>query len=231
MITVRFQGLNEAVRDLKRFREKALPFAMRNGLNTAAFEARRIWQAEIRADFTLRNNFTERSIQVEKAQLGRLYAKVGSTAPYMGKQEEGGTVSGKSGRKPIPAPVAAGLSPGSKRTKLVRSRFYLGAIKVQHPTLRGSRKQRNAIAMAVAKRAGQKAVLLERPSGGKGLFLLGGGKRKMTARLLWDVSRSSVHVKSQPTLGRTLMAIAPKLEHIYLASVVEQLQRHKIAGY
>jgi hypothetical protein len=85
--------------------------------------------------------------------------------------------------------------------------------------------------MAVAKRAGQKAVLLERPSGGKGLFLLGGGKRKMTARLLWDVSRSSVHVKSQPTLGRTLMAIAPKLEHIYLASVVEQLQRHKIAGY
>jgi len=231
MLTVKIHGLDDAVKDLKRFRRSALPYAMRNALNTAVFQAQREWRMLAAATFTERSTFLDRSIRIEKADTRRLYAKVGSTFEGMAKQEAGGTVTGSSGRKPIPGPVAAGLSPGSKRTKLVRARFYLGAIKVAHPGLRGSRHQRNAIAMAVAKRQGQKVALLERPSGAKGLFQIGGTKSKPTARLLWDVSRSSVHVQSQPTLRATLLALQPKLPHMYLASLVEQAQRYKIAGY
>ena len=102
---------------------------------------------------------------------------------------------------------------------------------MQHPSLHGSRKQRNAIAIAVAQRAGQKVVLLERPSGGKGLFLLGGGKRSVTTRLLWDMSRGSVHVPAAPTLERTLAAMLPKLKHIHMASILQQLQRFNVPGY
>lgn len=226
------RGAKEMARDLKTLRLRAFPYAVRNTLNTAAFEARTIWQREIRATFTNRNAYTVRSIQVDRVASGnepsRMVARTGSTTDYMGKQEKGGTVSGKSGRKPIPGPVAAGLAPGAKRTRLVRSRFYLGAIKAQHPTLTGSRKQRNAIAIAVALRSGNKRAVLERPGGRKALFLVGGNERRPTTRLLWDVSRSSVRLHAQPTLQRTLHAIEPKMEHMMQASMLQQLNRFGI---
>lgn len=225
MPIVQIRGVQEVVRDLRRMREKAVPYAMRNALNTSAFEARAIWQAEIRSSFTNRNQYTARSVLVERASIGNMVARVGSTAAYMGKQETGGTVTGGSGRKPIPAPTAAGLPAGSKRTKLVQGRYYLGKLQVAHPALRGNRKQRNAIRIAVAQRAGQRVVLLERPHGGKGLFLIAGRKRSPVMRLLWDVSHASVHVPAMPTLERTLAAIQPKLEHIHLAALFEQLRR------
>jgi hypothetical protein len=226
------RGAKEMARDLKTMRLRAFPYAVRNTLNTAAFEARRIWQAEIRASFTNRNQYTVRSIQVERVAGGsdpqRMVARVGSTTDFMGKQEKGGTVTGKSGRKPIPGPVAAGLAPGAKRTRLVRARFHLGAIKAPHPTLTGSRHQRNAIAIAVALREGSKRAVLERPGGRKALFIVGGTPARPTTRLLWDVSRSSVKIKPQPTLQRTLTAIGPKMEHMMQASLLQQLNKFGI---
>ncbi len=231
MFTVKITGVKEMVRDLQKMREQAVPNALKNALNTAAFETRNIWQREIRSVFTNRNTYTANSIRVEQASTTKLEARVGSVADYMGKQETGGTVTGHSGRKPIPAPVAAGQSPGSNRTRLVRSRFKLGAVNVAHPSLRGDRKQRNAIAIAVARKHGKKMVLLERPSGGKGLFVLGGRAKAPTTRLLWNVSRSSVRVPAEPTLERSLAAVRPKLQHMLEAALLEQLRKHGIAGY
>lgn len=225
------RGAKEMVRDLKTLRLRAVPFAIRNALNTTAFAARSIWQGEIRAAFTLRNQYTVRSIQVERAtgfDPKTMVAKVGSTAAFMGKQEKGGTVTGKSGRKPIPGPVAAGLAPGAKRTRLVRQGFRLGAIKTGHPTLTGSRHQRNAIAIAVALRAGSKRAVLERPGGRKGLFIVGGSDKRPTTRLLWDVSRSSVRVPAEPTLQRTMAAVGVKTPHIMEAAMLQQLNRFSI---
>lgn len=233
-VTITWKGLDEARRDLLTFASKAVPYAARNALNTIAFEARAQWQREIKASFTLRNRFTERSILVTKASgtdIKRMASFVGSTAPYMGDQEHGGVVRGRRGLKGIPAPAAAGQQPGGKRTRLVRAANRLGAINVAHPQLKGTRKQRNAIALAVAKRKGQKAALLERPKGGKGLFRLMGGKRKIKTRLLWDFSKRSVRVKSEPTLQRTLSAVSRKIPHILMASTLEQLRRNRILGY
>ncbi len=233
MITIEFHGLKELVRDLRTAREKALPYAIRNAVNTAAFEARKVWQGEIRRTFTNRNQFTERSIQVEKARgldPRRMRSFVGSTADYMDEQESGAVIRGKGKHKPIPGPVAAGLPPGVKRTKLVRAPNKLSAIKVARA--RGSSvKQRWAIAISQARREGRKFVLLERPRGGKGLFRLGGGRKKSTVRLLWDLSRSSVRVRPEPTLERSLKAVEPKLGHMYEAALVEQMQRAKLLGF
>ncbi len=233
MITIEFHGLRELVRDLRAAREKALPYAIRNALNTAAFEARKVWQGEIRRTFTTRNQYTERSILVERARgldPRRMRSFVGSTADYMAKQESGAVIRGRGQHKPIPGPVAAGLPPGAKRTKLVRSPNKLSAIKVARA--RGATvQQRWAIAIGQARREGRKFVLLERPRGGKGLFRLGGGRKRSTVRLLWDLSRSSVRVPAEPTLGRTLKAIEPKLAHIYQAALVEQFQRNKVLGF
>lgn len=233
-VSISWKGIDEARRDLQTFASKAVPYAARNALNTIAFEARGEWQRQIKGSFTLRNRFTERSILVTKAQgrdVSRMASFVGSVAPYMGDQESGATVRGKSGLKGIPAPAAAGQQPGGKRTRLVRAANRLGAINVAHPRLTGSRQQRNAIALAVARRKGQKVALLERPKGGKGLFRLMGGKRRIRTRLLWDFSKRSVRVKSEPTLQRTLSAVSRKVPHILLASTLEQLRRNRIFGY
>jgi hypothetical protein len=231
MFTVKITGAKEMVADLKKMREKAVPYALKNALNTAAFETRNIWQREIKSAFTNRSTYTANSVRVEQATTTKLEARTGSVATFMGKQETGGTVTGTGGRKPIPAPVAAGQAPGGKRTRLVRAGFRLGAIQAKHPVLKGDRKQRNAIAIAVAVRSGTKRAVLERPGGGKGLFVVGGRAKAPTTRLLWNVSRASVHVPATPTLERALAAVRPKMQHILEAALLEQLRRHNIAGY
>jgi len=231
MFTVKISGAKEMISDLRRMREKAIPHALKNALTSAAFETRSIWQREVRSAFTNRNTFTANSIRVEQASTTKLEATVGSTAPYMGKQETGGSVTGKGGRKPIPGPVAAGQAPGGKRVRLVRAGFRLGAIHTKHPALKGDRKQRNAIAIAVAVRSGTKRAVLERPGGGKALFIIGGRAKAPITRLLWNVSRSSVRVPATPTLELALAAVRPKMQHTLEAALLEQLRRHGIAGY
>jgi hypothetical protein len=175
MFTVKITGAKEMVADLKRMREKAIPYALKNALTTAAFETRSIWQREIRSTFVNRNTYTANSVRVEQASTTKLVAKTGSIADYMDEQEEGATIKGSGKHKAIPTAAAAGQAGGGKRTKLVRGRFYLGAIQVAHPALSGGRRQQNAIAIAVARKKGQKVVLLNRPKGGKALFLMGAG--------------------------------------------------------
>ncbi len=230
MITVELKGDKRMLSDLKKMRSRAVPAAIRNALNTAAFETRSIWQREIKSSFTNRNTYTANSVRVEQASASNLVAKVGSVADYMGTQEDGGAVKGKSGHiKAIPTAKAAGQSGNGTRTALVRSRFYLAAIQVAHPTPRGGRRQQNAIAIAIARKQGKKVALLVRPNGAKGLFLLGAGtKRKLNTKLLWDVSRGSVRVKPSHTLERSVAMVRPKLEHMMQASLTQQMQRYSI---
>ena len=232
MISVKWRGVEELRHDLKLFNTKAIPYAARNGLNTAAFEARRQWQGEIKRSFVLRNQFTVNSIRVDKAQgldTRRMVAVVGSLADYMRTQESGGTVSGKSGKKAIPGPVAAGQPPGAKRTKLVRAGLRMSKLQVGKVRARNKR-QHNAIMIAMAKRRGQKAVVLHRPGGGKGVFQLKGSKSKPNPLLLYDVSRGSVRVEATPTLGRTINRMNARFPRIMADSFLAELKRHGI-GY
>ena len=228
MITVELKGDKRMVADLAKMRAKAIPYAIKNVLNTAAFETRVIWQREIKSAFVNRNTFTERSVRVEQASTTKLVSKTGSVADYMDEQEEGGTVKGRGAHKLIPQAAAAGQAPGGKRTKLVRGRFYIGAIQAEHPRTSGSRRQRNAIAIAVALKTGKNVALLTRRNGAKALFLVRGGKRSLKMRMLWDVSRRSVHVKPEPTLERSLAQVKPKIEHMMAASLTQQMQRFSI---
>lgn len=232
MLDVRVAGLEKAQRQLERIRRQAIPHAMRDALNGSAFLARQRWQEEIRQSFTTRNKFTERSVLVEKARgtSSDMFAVVGSVAPYMGDQEHGARIRGGGKHKAIPGPVAAGQAAGSKRTRVVRRARRLSAISVQRPSGIGPRKQANAVTIRHAKAAGRRFVLLERPGGGRGLYLLGGGKRKTTTRLLWDMSRGSVRVDPEPTLQRTLRAIESELPKVHTRAILRQLKRVRISG-
>jgi hypothetical protein len=228
MITVELKGDKRMLADLAKMRSKAIPYAIKNALNTAAFETRTIWQREIRSVFTNRNTYTANSVRVEQASTTKLEAKVGSVADYMGTQEEGGTVKGGSGHKAIPRAASAGQAAGAPRTRLVRGRFYLGSMQLAHPQGHGGRRQSNAIAIAIARKTGKNIALLTKRNGGKGIFFIGGGKRAIKTRMLWDVSRSSVKVHAEPTLERSLARVTPKVEHMMAASLTQQMQRFNI---
>lgn len=227
MLKVHYRNLDRALRDLEKFKRTAVPYAARDGLNGAAFEARRVWGDTINRTFTTRNQYTARtSIRVDKAKGRRvdsMQAVVGSLAEYMGQQEQGFTTSG-----PIPGPGAAGQRAGGIRTKPVR--VPVGAIDATRgraPT----RRQRTAIALAIARRRGKKHVLLERPQGGKALFRLQGGKRRINLKLMWVVDRGGSKVKPHPTLGPTMRVMADRVPEHMQRAVVKQLKFHRIWNY
>lgn len=230
MITVELKGADQYVKDLKTFAKKAIPYALKEALNGAAFEARRVWGDEIRNRLTTRNQYTARTaLRVEKVKgfsPRNLYSKVGSIADYMAKQEHGGTTRG-----PIPGPAAAGQAPGGKRTKPVRVPNRLRALVAAKATRGKSRAQRNAIALSIAQRKGQKHVVFERPKGGKGLFRITGSKRKVNMRLVWALGRGVSHVSQHPTLEPTLRRIGPKLDSLMSDALLKQLKFHRILGY
>lgn len=244
-LTVQWKGIDKLVRDLQKAKATAVPYAAKTALNTMAGEARRLWQREIRGTFTLRNQFTERSILTTRAtgKGADLQSSVGSTAPYMGEQETGGEVHGASGQKGIPGPAAAGQAPGTHRTRLVRGANKLSAINVLRGPQTGSKKRRNAIAIAMAVRQGKQVVLLERANGkGKALFRVSGGqqrwsskrnaftRRALKLRLLWTF-KGAVHVPPAPTLQRALRALEPKVPSMCEAAIIDQFRRHHVLGF
>ena len=240
MIRVQFNPaeFRRYIRDLGKLANRAVPFAMRNALNTGAFELQREWRSETKKSFTLRNPYTVRSIRVTKAsgsKLESMRAVVYSDAEYMNKQEYGGIRRGKGGAKAIPAPASAGNAPGSaKRTRTTRAAFALGAINLNQPNLAGyGRRRRNAITLAIAIRRGDRFALLSRSKGkGVGIFeLRGKSTRRANIRMLWDFSRASTKTKPNPTLHRSVDTCGPRFQKALKASLLQQLKRHKVFGY
>lgn len=234
-ILVDVSDLDRFVADLRKAKASALPHAMRKSINTGAFEGRKQWVRELPRAFVLRNRYTERSLRVVKAtgvKAEKLFALLGSTAPHMRVQEKGGKVRGRSvgAAKPIPTAVAAGQAMSTRpRTRQVRRPNWLRAIKLAKTRPGSSRAQRNAIAINEAVRRGRRFVLLEL-NNLRGIFRVTGRKR-LTVRLLYNLSKRAVMVKPSPTLQRTLNAIDARLPHIYAAAVHDQLRRHKVLGY
>lgn len=237
-IQVTWLGLDRAERDLRLFRDRAIPFAVRNGLNDAAFAGRLLWQARMRRAFVLRNRWTLRSALVARASgldVGSMESELGSPHEYLEKQETGFTepAHGKHG-VPIPTSAAADQDGANPRTALVSPTRWRSAITLAKRPSAVSRQARNFAAMATAAKAGTRFVLLELSGNRFGIFEgIGGlgddGDTKL--RMVWDMSRSSVRVDAHPTLDPALDALLPRLPAIQQRAVIKQLQRAKVFGY
>lgn len=233
MITVEMRGLEKFRDDLGKFAKKALPAAARGALNTVAFDARREWVQQVGRKFVLRNKFTVNSLRIEKAQgfdLTSMQSKVGSTQDYMAEQEKGFTErsKGKHGVA-VPTSSAAGMSKRAPRTKQVQKKNYLTAIQVAS-RVRGIRQRRNAVAVRMASKTGGVAFLDLGKS--KGLFRVKQtSKGRFTVRMIYDLSKKSVTVKSTPTLELTLKAVSPRVPRILGNELLAQAKRFHIVGY
>jgi hypothetical protein len=235
-VKVELKGFGKLTDDLNTFASRGFPYAVRDTLNGCAFETQREWRAEVKRTFILRNRYTEQSIRTDKARgtkVEGMAATTGTIAEYMPDQESGGEVRGKGKHKAIPTAVAAGQGQGAKRTRMVRAGLRLQAVNVtQLPQQYGKRRQ-NAMAIAVAIRKGQRFALLNRMKGsGRAIFEVKATQRRgARVRMLWDMSRGSVHVDREPTLHRAIASSSSQYDRIQYQAVLNQLKRNKVMGY
>jgi hypothetical protein len=199
VLSVDLRQLKQFERDLEALHKRGLPQATRQAVNDLAWKARAEWQEELKESFTLRNQFTGRSIRVEPARSSKItdqQSVVGSVAPYMLTQEEGGVLTGKGGAsKPVPT-TAARI--GKSEQRLVSRPNRMQSIRLQARHGQGER-QRNAIQIELAKRSGRKFAYIEKGRK-RGIFRVTGGKRATRLTLLQNLSHRSVTIRPQLTM-------------------------------
>ena len=235
-ITVDMSSVEGLVRDLRRFNDRAFPFATKQTVNEAAFDARLNWREEIEDKMIERNKFTKNSIRVETTRtldVRRQIATVGSIAPYMDEQEFGG-VKARKGKQGVPLATsyAAGQGEGSKpRTRLPRASNTLRKIKLNRGRIRAKgRAQRNFVAVREASKRSTKHVYLD-TGRRRGIYRVVGKGKNARPKLVYDLSESSVRIPRNPTMGPAVDRTTRILPGIYRGALMSQLKRHKILGY
>ena len=226
MIEIDEKQIKQYAADLKTFASRAYPFATKATVNRAAFETRKEYQANMRGELTLRNKWTERSVQVDQArtlEVSRQEAVVGSVAPYMDEQEFGGVVRSGGTYQPIATSYAAGQT--GKRTRLPRKPNKLRNIRLKRRP-GGS----NPAAVREAAGSGNKYIYMDMGRR-RGIFRVLGSKRKPRIRMVWDLSRRSVRVPRNPLLAPATNKIEKRIPQYYAEAALFQLQRHRILGY
>lgn len=221
--------------DLKTFARQAFPFATKATVNSAAFATRSQYQSNMRDDLILRNRWTERSVRVEKAttlNVSRQEAIVGSLADYMADQEFGATVHGSSKHQPIATNYAAGQGmSNAPRTRLPRRPNQLKSIQLKRASRGAKSRVANTVATVRAAAAnGDKFVYLDLGRR-KGIFRVLGGKRKPYIRMVWDLTRRSVHVRANPMLLPATRTVQRTIPQLYRDALLFQLRRAGVFGY
>jgi len=244
-ITVDTRQIERYERDLDLFAKRALPHAAKAATNDNAFDARRIWQEQIRETLITRNTYTERSIKVEKAKglrLATMRAVVGAEASYMDELEFGGskTSKGKEG-VPLTTTVASGEGQGVQPRRQLgggkrgRGKLALRNIRLGKENIRArSKRQAIFIKSILAVDSGRKTVFID--NGRKqAIFKITGGKKKqggkrtkLRMRMLYDLSKRFYTIPKHPTLEPTLKKVEAIMPANYLKALKFQVKRHNL---
>lgn len=237
MITINDKEIKKLERDLKRFADKAFPFATKAALNATAFEARKIAQGTIKRTMTLRNRWTEGSVRVEQTRsldVQKQRSLVGSTAEYMKWQEEGHTINarGKHG-VPITTGYAAGQKGRQPRTRVARKANQMRNIKLTRTAVGANIKQRTTRAVQGAISRGLRYVYLDMRKT-KGIFKVTGGKKGVNhgwpkgakVRMVQNLSKRRVVIQGRPWLEPSARKAADKMPLLYKEALLFQIKRH-----
>ena len=229
-ITVDTDQIKQFESDLKTFASRAYPFATKNTINSAAFDARRGYIENAKGSMQLRNRFTERSIRVDQTRtlnVSRQVAIVGSTAPYMDEQEFGATIRKRgSVGVPIPTTVASGEGEGVQpRTRMVPRSRRLGNIALRNKGSKArSKAQANFLKVKQTAKSGRKFVFLDLQKH-PGIYRITGGVRNTKVKLVHDMSKESIVIPRNPMLAPAVRATELRMPELYLKSLEFQLRR------
>ena len=227
MFTVISHDAKEMERDLKAFAHRAYPFATRNTLNDAAFANQRLAKEDIRRDLTLRNKFSERSIQVDKARtlnVARQSAHIGSTAIHMERLEFGEHKTGGKRGVAIVTAYSANQRGANPRTKMPVGANKLARIALSRKHKGKNRRQSNLIKVRTAAASSNKFVFMDLGKK-QGIFRITGGKRKPKVQMVADMSERTTTVKPYPWLRPTFDRVIPMMPSMYEKSLLFQVKR------
>jgi hypothetical protein len=238
MFDVDTKQMKQLARAVKEINDVAFPIANAAALNNAAFAARKVYKDEADRSMTLRNNWTGRSVQVDKARgkvIAKHEARTGSTEQYMEDREFGATemAKGKHG-VPLPTSWAAGQENARPRTKMVRKANQLRIIRITGR----NRQQSNVRTVQEAVRTGKRYVFLEsKTRRKKGIYKVLGGRKKFNRgwppgarlKMVWDLTQKATSTPANPMLGRTVEKVFKRMPEFYIKALQFQLDRvHKV---
>lgn len=242
MIAVDMSRIKDLEEDLKRFSNKAVPIANQFAINAGAFKTREASQKVIKSRMTTRNQFTVRSVLVEKSKrtlnIKQQESVVGSVAPYMETQEFGGkTSAGGAHQAVIPTGWSAGQEGQRPRTRVPRRANKLANIRLGTKIRAGtrSRKQDAFLRGLLAAREGQKFVAID-DSGGSSTAIYrvwGRAKRRgqftrIKLKMVWSMRRSPARIPATPWLAPGVAEVVPKMPGIYAEALEFQVKRMKM---
>ena len=223
--------------DLKAFASKALPFATKQTLNRAAFDAQKEARSIVSQKMVERNKFTRQSIRVDQAKtlnLRRQEAAVGSIADFMADQEFGSTKASR-GRHgvAIPTSFSAGQQGQRPRTRLPRKPNKLASIRLKQGKRKpANKRQRTLFAIQDAVTSGNRTIFLDLGKT-KGIFRVVGGRKKFKRggpkgaklKMLHDMSNKTVRIPRNPWLAPATKRTEKKIPGFYRDAIVFQLKR------
>jgi len=221
-------------KDLKKFSDRAVPFANAAMLNKTAFETRKISQHIIRNKMITRNKFTVASVRVNKAKpvpnINRQQSEVGSIAKYMADQEFGAqkTAKGKQGT-PIATTTASGEGENAKKRRRLPKRVNkLAVIQLKNRGVKSkSRAQKNFIRVQQALKNNDKFVYLE-TSRRKFIGRIVKKGKDAKVKMVWDLSRRSVVIPRNPWLKPATDSASKKMPMFYRDALKFQIERQKL---
>jgi hypothetical protein len=228
-------------KDLKTFREKAIPYAVAAYLNEMAFDTAANGRKIIQGRMILRNKYTLSSVRVNKATMSKnisqMKSAAGSTAGYMEKQEFGGNVGGKSGHsKPIPTTFASGEGSAGIRRKMPKKQNKMSNISLARKTVRAtSKKQANFIRVQMAMKSGDKFVYIDT---GRKKFIArinvvnlsknGASFKGASLRMVYDLTRRKISLRKNKWLEPATDQAVKNRDAIYAKALQYQINRQKI---
>lgn len=221
----------EFIKDLRVFAKKQYPKINGIVLNQAAFKTRKLAQRTIRRRFTLRNKWTERSIQVQMVRgfnPRTQESRVGSRMDYMRDQETGTTIQ-KTGKHGVAIPTSTASGEGMKskpRKRTVRRANLRSSIQLKNRRIK-ARSKKQYIFLAIrqaAARAGRNKFLYLPFNRHPGIYKITGKKRATKLRLVWDFSRPSIHLQRRPWLRPVTDRIERQLPDMYIKTAKKVLK-------
>jgi len=230
MIDIDFSEINKLELQLEILNSRAMPFATKNTLNEAAFKAREIAQKRIKDTLINRNQFTQRSVKVQKTNTLRISEQmsiVGSTQDYMERQEFGG-IKVKKGKRGTP--IATSYSAGQPQDTIPRTKLptrsnklrNINITKNKNPTQ--GRLQRNFIAIYEAARTKRSYIFLNLARS-QGIFKVIGGAKKPRIKMIHDLSNKAVVIPAKPWLRPSVEEVKLLIAQIHIDSLQFQIDR------
>jgi len=231
--------------DLDKFGAKALPWGVKNGLDTMAFKTSDLARRNVNRKFEIRNKFTERSIQFQKTttlNIDKMVSEAGSVQDYMREQEEGFTrrSTGSEG-VPVPTPYAAGQGQAGKRTDPVKRKYRVNRLKVLKRTAQyGDSKQSLVRRVQKAIKSRKRIIFIDRRDRHAMGFALGfyevvggektkrGWPRGAWLKMVYNLAHPVLTTKATPWLEPSAKLVLSKHDEIYADAIEKQIEKQRL---